>query len=88
MKKITVLWRVKLKYIFDDKIQTSINNYFIEHKVNSLQPEVTIYDVVIFIHKTLNIPTKSTLIKAIENVQLITLSTMKTSYVLKHLQKS
>ena len=53
----------------------------------SKPPEGTISDRIIFIHKNLNIPTKSTLLSAIDNGQLVTFPMMKKTNLAKYLPK-
>ena len=64
-EKKTGLWRVKIadNKKEDEKIREAANNDGIEHQINSLMPEGTIAEVVRFIHKSLNSPTPTTLIK-------------------------
>ena len=67
LKQITGLWRVKTNDNYNVQTKKSIINDGIKHKVNSILPEETIYDVIRLIHKSLNKPTKWTRLKEIDN---------------------
>ena len=71
-EKTTGLWRVKIEdeKEEDEIIRETANNDGIKHQVNFLIPEGTIAVVVRFTHKSLNSPTPTTLIKAINNGNL------------------
>jgi hypothetical protein len=89
-EKKTGLWRVKIAddTTEDETIREAANNNGIEHKVNSLMPEGTIAEVVRFIHKSLNSPTSTTLIKAINNGNLAGFPAMTETNIKRYLPKS